>query len=77
MKPGQCPVVDSDGKAECPPAGSIEGCLLDSDCEGNKKCCTDGCTLVCTTVSAPPVPSVIKGEPGDPGEPGEDVRIDF
>ena len=73
-KPGQCPPVSPDAKAECPPAESTSGCLLDSDCEGTKKCCTDGCTLVCTTVKQPPAPKVLKGEPGDPGEPGPDVR---
>jgi WAP-type (Whey Acidic Protein) ''four-disulfide core''. len=65
--------VDADGKAECPPAESASGCLLDKDCPGTQKCCTDGCTLVCTAVKEPPAPEVLKGEPGDPGDPGVTV----
>ena len=75
-KPGECPVVDADAKAECPPVtAELNGCLLDTDCPGSQKCCTDGCTLICTTVVVPTQPPKIKGEPGDPGEPGEDVSI--
>ena len=75
-KPGECPVAPI--AEECPPeAETTNGCLLDRECNGNAKCCSDGCSLVCTEPLEPASPVTIKGEPGDPGDPGEKVNLQF
>uniref|UniRef100_A0ABM0M9L3 Papilin-like n=1 Tax=Saccoglossus kowalevskii TaxID=10224 RepID=A0ABM0M9L3_SACKO len=50
-KPGQCPNVDGI-TGTC-----TEDCLLDTDCTGTAKCCSNGCGHVCTEIAEPP-PSV-------------------
>ena len=73
-KPGECPAVTS--RTECPPSDdNVEGCLIDTDCAGDQKCCSDGCVLKCSAVELPPTPQIVKGEPGDPGEAGDPVSI--
>ena len=42
-KPGFCPAVESDQLGTCE-----EECGSDNDCEGNQKCCSNGCGHVCT-----------------------------
>lgn len=42
-KPGFCPAVESDQLGTCE-----EECGNDDDCEGNQKCCSNGCGHVCT-----------------------------
>lgn len=42
-KPGFCPAVESDQLGTCE-----EECRIDDDCEGNQKCCSNGCGHVCT-----------------------------
>lgn len=59
---------------ECPESDE-EQCLTDDTCEGDMKCCSDGCMLKCTVVE--PAIIVEKGEIGDPGDAGEDVIIDW
>lgn len=71
LKPGNCPVVE-DIPLECPESDE-EQCLTDDFCEGDMKCCSDGCMLKCTAVE--PAIIVQKGEIGDPGEAGDDVII--
>ena len=47
-QPGLCPEVNNP-LDECPPPKSEKhGCLIDSDCGSNYKCCSDGCNLICT-----------------------------
>ena len=50
-KPGQCPSVNND--KVCPPRLDWNsGCLVDVDCAGADKCCSNGCDLVCTKINA-------------------------
>ena len=73
-KPGECPVPPI--VEECPSeADTKNGCLLDNECNGNTKCCSDGCSLVCTKPLEPASFFIIKGRPGDPGDPGEKVNM--
>ena len=45
---GSCPPVPLE--PECPPSSLIvNSCLVDSDCEIGKQCCSNGCTLSCVT----------------------------
>ena len=41
-KPGKCPVINEGSFGTCD-----EGCTTDHDCEGNAKCCSNGCGSVC------------------------------
>ena len=46
----------------CLPINPSKVCLLDTDCSGTKKCCSDGCTLECTDIKKPsqkPAPGII------------------
>ena len=72
IKPGNCPVVE-DIPLECPESDDEEQCLTDDACEGDMRCCSDGCMLKCTPVE--PAILVQKGEVGDPGDAGNDVII--
>ena len=72
IKPGNCPVVE-DIPLECPESDDEEQCLTDDACEGDMRCCSDGCMLKCTPVE--PAVLVQKGEVGDPGDAGNDVII--
>lgn len=73
-KPGVCPDNAGRDKTECPPPeNSGATCLFDTDCAGTKKCCSDGCNLICTDATLPPTPNIVTGPPGDPGEKGEPV----
>ena len=42
-KPGFCPAVESDQLGSCQ-----EECSNDDGCQGNQKCCSNGCGHVCT-----------------------------
>lgn len=75
-KSGKCPVLDTEPE-KCPDFPE-SFCLRDFDCDGNEKCCSDGCSLKCL----PPTPIAgaggmtprkIKGEMGDIGQEGEKV----
>ena len=73
-----CPIEDA--TAECPPETEREGdsgCLLDTDCTGDQKCCSDGCTLGCVDPAVTPTVITVKGEPGERGEKGKPVSIFF
>uniref|UniRef100_A0A3B4BLA4 WAP domain-containing protein n=1 Tax=Periophthalmus magnuspinnatus TaxID=409849 RepID=A0A3B4BLA4_9GOBI len=43
-KPGVCPKPRTDIHTE---AGCLDQCSTDSECQGNRKCCFDGCGHVC------------------------------
>ncbi|KAJ0036910.1 hypothetical protein NQD34_005587 [Periophthalmus magnuspinnatus] len=43
-KPGVCPKPRTDIHVE---VGCLDQCSTDSECEGNLKCCFDGCGRVC------------------------------
>ena len=58
FKAGICPIADLNYRLSCPPSDGFASCLLDSECSGTKKCCSDGCTLVCTNVEKPKQPKV-------------------
>jgi len=45
-KPGQCPAVSPFLGRPCILDDPGE-CQCDSDCDGDLKCCTDGCKLTC------------------------------
>ena len=64
-KIGVCPYPDHDKEKDCPPPESLEGCLLDSDCSGSKKCCSNGCNLACTAVQVVNTTFIIPPETTD------------
>ncbi|XP_070535888.1 uncharacterized protein [Ptychodera flava] len=53
-KEGKCPVLQQGFMGIC-----YKMCNTDSDCAGNKKCCSNGCGLLCSD------PAKIKIKPGD------------
>merc|ERR1712071_108933 len=71
QKPGDCPAANF--AQECP-GEAVNECYDDSECGGNDKCCSDGCSLKCAAASEggdnTGEPKVVKGEPGDPGDRG-------
>ena len=69
FKPGWCPDTTNLYREECPPPVSDVGsCLIDSDCNGNQKCCSDQCNLICMEAVRPPTAEKGKSEP--PVSPG-------
>ena len=73
-KPGKCPEVQNLGDIECPTADNIETqCLLDKDCNGTRKCCSDGCSMICSAAEAVPEPAKIIGPKGARGDKGDPV----
>jgi len=42
VKPGTCPEIANDVFGIC-----IERCIGDGSCDGNEKCCSNGCGRVC------------------------------
>ena len=77
VKQGKCPVIKDLETKECPAPENLQTeCLLDADCTGTKKCCTDGCSMKCQDAILPPtVPPIIIGPKGDPGDKGPPVSI--
>jgi len=41
-KQGQCPALRDDSAGVC-----VEECQSDGDCDGDMKCCSNGCGRVC------------------------------
>ncbi|XP_057292393.1 WAP four-disulfide core domain protein 2-like [Hydractinia symbiolongicarpus] len=69
---GKCPVVRRRRKKACPPvAFLVAGCLFDNDCSGTRKCCSDGCNLVCTNVASSPPKKTKKATGGKDGKQSE------
>ncbi|XP_070554198.1 balbiani ring protein 3-like isoform X2 [Ptychodera flava] len=58
QKPGQCPAVEGGVAGIC-----VEACSSDEECDGNKKCCSNGCGHICVE----PEPEVI-GPMQKPGQ---------
>jgi len=45
-KEGTCP--EADRSSECPPDDTLNNiCLMDNQCAGSQKCCSDGCEFKC------------------------------
>lgn len=68
-KEGRCPVVQRSqaGRANCE-----EECRSDADCQGDNKCCFNGCGRSCMSVSSfplDPYPSVTTKPPVRGGTP--------
>lgn len=66
IKPGRCPQLDETSE-EC-----TRECYDDTDCRGEHKCCTAGCSSICTPPendrTRPPV------RPPTPSYPSEEAR---
>ncbi|XP_070557411.1 balbiani ring protein 3-like [Ptychodera flava] len=56
-KPGTCPAVQSDSVGIC-----AELCDYDHDCDGEEKCCSNGCGHVCVRIepSEPPCTAAVR-----------------
>ena len=68
VKPGKCPPEPGQGTLECPtPENTITECLLDKDCNGTRKCCSDGCSMRCLPAEALPTAAPIIGPKGARG----------
>lgn len=78
-KPGACPLVtDEDKEVECS-TGFINAakCVVDSDCNGTRKCCQAACGFECLQPAQLPKAKEVVGPAGDPGQKGEPVRHSF
>ncbi|KAJ0036908.1 hypothetical protein NQD34_005585 [Periophthalmus magnuspinnatus] len=69
-KPGVCPKPRTDIHTE---AGCLDQCSTDSECQGNRKCCSDGCGHVCEKPIGGPKPKKLGLCPG-PSRFGECVK---
>ena len=75
-KPGNCPTVQNLQDIECPTAENLATeCLLDKDCNGTQKCCSDGCSMKCLAAEAIPTPAIVIGPKGARGEKGDPVGL--
>ena len=73
-KPGKCPVVQNLDTIECPtPENLVTECLLDKDCNGSSKCCSDGCSMKCRAAELVPTAAPILGPKGERGQKGDPV----
>ncbi|XP_055078739.1 WAP four-disulfide core domain protein 2-like [Periophthalmus magnuspinnatus] len=66
-KPGVCPKPRTDIHTE---AGCLDQCSTDSECQGNRKCCFDGCGHVCEKPIGGPKPKAKRGLCPSPGDFG-------
>ena len=78
-KAGKCPArKDEDSEIECSFAESGDSeCVIDSECNGTRKCCEVKCGFKCLEPAELPKPREIVGPAGDPGQKGEPVRHSF
>ncbi|XP_032218274.2 uncharacterized protein LOC116601510 isoform X2 [Nematostella vectensis] len=57
-KSGYCPSLPREPRCS---NRSRPKCLLDSECPGNQKCCSDGCTMICTNTDLDIVNAPVRG----------------
>lgn len=80
-KTGECPRIKIADLSECPPPeDDTNDCFMDSDCNGTKKCCSDGCNLKCMPAQSLPTPTnpvVAKGKRAEKRKPVSQSYILF